>query len=258
MASALLDDPTQPAPQRITGAVGMAKVAYRRGQLAAARGYFERAIALADQTDSDLATIQRAWSSYAGTLLGDPERAGRDLVAWLRDGSIDLDELPAGFEQGLIIPMLAWSGADLADLDDLEQARVVELVAAVRAARAFMASTPAGLLAVLEAAREAAGCSTEHCSQLPRSIAAGLASEWDLAVDLLERISERGSEIPPMTGVDDLYGKLQLGPAYEAAGRTEEAVAAYQRIVDLWADADEEGQVIVRRYRERISALSGG
>ena len=58
--------------------------------------------------------------------------------------------------------------------------------------------------------------------------------------------------------MQDVFARVQLGPLYEAAGRTEEAVVAYQREVDMWVDADEEGQVVVRQYQERIRALSGG
>ena len=54
-----------------------------------------------------------------------------------------------------------------------------------------------------------------------------------------------------------LAAMLRLGPLYEEIGDTVKAVEAYERMVDLWADADARGQITVRRFQERIAELGG-
>ena len=93
---------------------------------------------------------------------------------------------------------------------------------------------------------------------MTRALLSSGAGEYEAAIDLFERMSRTGEPFSVLPGMKSMFAKLALGRIYEAAGRTEEAVAAYQRVVDMWADADEEGQVVVRRYQERIRALSGG
>jgi hypothetical protein len=49
----------------------------------------------------------------------------------------------------------------------------------------------------------------------------------------------------------------RLAPLYEELGDPDRAVRYYRRVADLWADADEELQPVVRHARERIRALEG-
>jgi len=75
---------------------------------------------------------------------------------------------------------------------------------------------------------------------------------------MLESLAGRAADFDPMTGVQDLYAILRLGPTYDAAGDRAAAVSAYQRIVDMWADGDARGQEIVRAYQARIDELTRG
>ena len=49
----------------------------------------------------------------------------------------------------------------------------------------------------------------------------------------------------------------RLGEIYEERGATDEAIEYYDKFVDLWQDADEELQPIVRDVRNRIARLAG-
>jgi len=49
----------------------------------------------------------------------------------------------------------------------------------------------------------------------------------------------------------------RLGELYEERGETEKAVEYYDRFVELWRDADDELQPIVRDVRDRIARLVG-
>jgi tetratricopeptide (TPR) repeat protein len=49
----------------------------------------------------------------------------------------------------------------------------------------------------------------------------------------------------------------RIGPLYEELGDSERALHHYRRLADLWAEADEELQPVVRHARERIAALEG-
>jgi tetratricopeptide (TPR) repeat protein len=49
----------------------------------------------------------------------------------------------------------------------------------------------------------------------------------------------------------------RIGELYEARGDTAKAVEYYNQFVELWNDADQELQPIVRDVRERIARLVG-
>ena len=253
IASALLDDATLPALIRVTGAVGMTKVAYRRGQLVAARAYAERAVELAERVDPTFGSFHRIFAALGETLFIDPERGSDVIRDGLFEGVIDPDALPEE---------MAASFFTLLSDDDLDD--VVENLDLSARVEAFAAATQRLRLEMVDqeprekvtSIRRFFRCETEHCLRLLLGMLAVEEQDWELAIELLEPI--RGSELDILTGLDDVYAMLNLGPAYEGVGRNPEAIAAYQRIIDLWADADEEGRVTVRRFEERVRALTTG
>ena len=50
---------------------------------------------------------------------------------------------------------------------------------------------------------------------------------------------------------------LRLGELYTARGERAKAIAAYERVLNLWKDADPELQPVVRDVRARIARLAG-
>ena len=259
VASAIWNDPTQPPLQRVFAIRDLAAVAAHRGQLAAARRYMEQAIELADRSEPAAAAMQRLMAGVFEAFLGDRDRAARQYVDWVREGAIDLASLPPVAVTG-VAATIARGGIDRSELEEIYAplGGVPDAVADVWALAELRLDDPAAALAVLEERVEGRGCRTDHCALLDRAGLSADAGDHDTALELWERLARRGAELPPLTGFQDMAAKLWLGPEYEAAGRTAEAIAAYQRVVEQCADADEEGQVIVRRFQERIRALGGG
>ncbi|MEE8116739.1 MAG: tetratricopeptide repeat protein, partial [Gemmatimonadales bacterium] len=91
-----------------------------------------------------------------------------------------------------------------------------------------------------------------------------LAQTYDLMgnTDSALTIFERAVEAPALEKVYQEYWVLgqtykRLGELYEERGESERAVEYYDRFVELWKDADEELQPLVRDVRGRIAKLVG-
>ena len=79
------------------------------------------------------------------------------------------------------------------------------------------------------------------------------------AIALYERVRQQGFILRDVRAnpIEILHAMIRLGPLYDELGKSAEAIEAYQRMVDQWADGDVRGQETVQRFRERITALGG-
>ena len=91
-----------------------------------------------------------------------------------------------------------------------------------------------------------------------------LARAYDLdgQADSALAAYERAVNLPRKTRLFGDYDRLgpaykRLGELYEARGDRERAVEYYSEFVDLWSDADDELQPLVRDVRQRLAELVG-
>ncbi len=261
-ARRLSDDPDAGPFERIDGAMGLAKVAHARGRIDEAAEHASRAIAIGDRMGLIPGMVQRLTAAYMDAKVGDRARARGMVEAVMSDERLAERFADPRGPALAAIGILVFSGTTPREIEEAwremqgSAATDPQFSRALALARALAGE--AGVLAEVERLRAEAGCLTEHCWREDRAyalLAEGRAAE---AVELLETLAASPTDIPQMMGIDVLDARLRLGPAYEAAGRPQDAIRAYQRIVDEWAGADEKGMETVRRFRARIEALGGG
>ena len=96
------------------------------------------------------------------------------------------------------------------------------------------------------------------CSLYELGRAFELAGQGDSAL----AVYERAVTVPDVFRLFNDYVWLaptskRMGELYEERGDTERAVEYYDKFVELWKDADDELQPIVRDVRDRIARLVG-
>lgn len=82
--------------------------------------------------------------------------------------------------------------------------------------------------------------------------ASHLAGRADSAIAYYERFLATPDPLPLEDARARAWTYRWLGELYEAAGRNRDAMASYQRFVDLWAEADPELQPRVAEVRGRL------
>jgi eukaryotic-like serine/threonine-protein kinase len=107
----------------------------------------------------------------------------------------------------------------------------------------------------LEAARAGRNCS--YCYRGYLADAYEQLGRIDEAIALHESSLRETHELVPLGVLDRTVAIQRLGPLYEAAGRRDEALAAYARFVERWRDADPHLQSRVQAARRAIERLRG-
>ncbi len=111
-------------------------------------------------------------------------------------------------------------------------------------------------LAAYRAWYDEGGCT--NCALLELGRAYEMAGQPDSALAMYDR----AAEAPGLTRIYDEYDTVaqtykRLGELYEERGDAVQAVDYYNRFVDLWENADQELQPVVRDVRARIARLVG-
>jgi tetratricopeptide (TPR) repeat protein len=124
-----------------------------------------------------------------------------------------------------------------------------------------------GLIALAEGryadATDAYRRASENAANLTRDLY-DVAAAYDLAgqADSVVAVYERALAAPEPIRFPFHYDKLgpvykRLGELYEARGDRDKAIDHYNRLVELWQDADAELQLVVEDVRGRIARLAG-
>ncbi|MCH1571857.1 MAG: hypothetical protein L7S64_10985 [Longimicrobiales bacterium] len=165
---------------------------------------------------------------YGETMVGESNEAQRQL----RD--FQSSDAWAGTPM-LFMPLLSGLAAMVGDTESA-RAIVESSPSAVPSAVAqsdrtrllllMLAGDTVGSLTELRRIDEVEPCGTRHCYELMRAPVYIANGRYDEAVASLENIISRGGNFYPLIGLDDLAGRIQLGPVLEAAGDTAKAITA--------------------------------
>lgn len=267
MIEGRMEDTALPVFDRSNAAVMAALVAVWRGRLDESHRLLLRSEELGAQVSPALGWFRREFTALMEMLVGDPEWALAHLEEGLADeafGALDPRSRQylfaarlfalAGRPDRVADMAQAWSGsmpraaADGVGALHLQGADVV--------ARA-VSGEDAGLADELERIHEGLGCRNDDCRPWESAAVADATGDMPRAIDLYENILRRGVayQLDPLF---EMHAILRLGPLHEEAGHRAEAIAAYQRVVDLWSDGDDRARQVVDRYQSRIDALIEG
>jgi len=157
---------------------------------------------------------------------------------------------------------LAWAGDPGAARALMEQATAEQppqREAALREARRRVEAIATGVegdpaegLRALDRLRRSAGCAA--CWPTDAALLAESAGDLARAAVEYERIVGFRS-FGAMREFGTAMAVVRLGPIYEELGETEQAAAAYDRLVRWWERADPDRQSVVEEARERLRAL---
>ncbi len=261
-AEPLARDPAVPAFSRADALDRLAHVAYRRGRLDEGRRLMLEAERVGREVSPAYAWVRRNWTIWAELKLNHSEWALEHLREGLREGefesitdvvsrshfftALNLSQSGAHDETDEVLADMATLGDLLGVEDRLDMART-----------ALYADVAVGQL---EGAVERhddliaeMGCPT--CWKTEEAWIAERTGDTQRAIELYEGMLSGGFTFAQLNGPNRLRAMLVLGPLYEEAGDTVNAVTAYQRVVDTWADADARGQQAVEHAQARIIAL---
>lgn len=124
---------------------------------------------------------------------------------------------------------------------------------ATQAVQLGMHGDPEAAIALLEEARVRESCAT--CWEWHMGWALREAGRLEDAAAEWQHMAELGGQAFRRYPIDHLWAIRHLAPLYEELGDTGAALRHYQRLVDLWAEADPELQPAVAHARERIREL---
>ena len=243
----------------------LAWLAAWHGRLSEAREHLASAERIASDVALSLWWFRRIWSVSLEAFVGDPERVAGLLLSELAEGG-----RVAGLEPGVwsFLPplMLGLAGRpdEAAVLIREWEARVPpgarghEDQLNIDAARALVQLNRGEVqeaIRVLDGVRSSTPCSSCWAEMMGWALRDGgrpaeAAEEW-------ERVAAMREQNLPVALLNHLWVIQRLAPLYEELGDHDRALYYYRRVADLWADADEELQPVVRHARERIRALEG-
>ena len=255
------------SPSWTRAAAGLrASVAEIRGQLARAERQLRNSMAASEEEENHAAYISQAtnWGWLDVFYRDAPEDGLRRVAAALERfplGEIDPSDRPylalAHFYANAGRPRVA--GRLLAEYEEEVNDGLKAGDFFRHAARASVARAEGRVAEAIVEYRtfyDESGCAGCGLFELARTYDAAGQTDSALAV------YERAVSNPGMFRLVDEYRTLaqtykRLGEIYEERGATDEAIEYYNKFVDLWQDADEELQPIVRDIRNRIARLAG-
>lgn len=267
IATARLEQVSLSPVDRSEAALWLAKLEYRLGRFGEARAHIDASVRGVEQIAPPLAGFRRMYGLRAEALLTEPQRASGFVQAALEDGSFPMTLGAAGFD-GLLATIVGYAGRP--DLVARLRSRWEEAGQPGRAtplgekafdraeivARAAVGDT-AGVVEEMEILVAGLPCSNDACWVLERAFVTAAAGRTESAVQRYENVGNLNEFFPDLLGITDLHADLRLGPLYEAAGDSARAVAAYQRVIDLWAEGDAEARAVAEEFRARVRALGG-
>ena len=261
-----IEDINLPVATR-TRAMQMAAMAeVSRGRIGAMRSQLESSRRLAAQASPAYAWVRTLWLAWYESWVGNPDRA-RDLILEARrDGT--WDGLPAGAR----FPFFA--AMNLALVGEVGEARAInaewleETSADERGRndRMYMESAlayarvwegePQEAAELLQRVRENDPCDVCYIGEI--ASAHWEAGNLEEAAREMEAALLMPEAFPEVAVTAAMWSLERLGPLYEELGDTARALDAYQRFIDRWAQADDEGMQRVRAAQSRIDALIEG
>lgn len=255
-----------PPQRRAQANTQLGRLAYWAGRLDEGRSFFLRSETIAEEDGVADAWSRRIGTAYEEALIGNAGWAGVHVLDPLIDGTVALlpqDDrryeaaarvlLVAGDPRDVHVLAGQWRDALIYEPANQQSVNAVErLSLTARAIGGEVQGASETMRALLLEAR----CTRDPCGIISKALFYETVGETERAIVLYERI-RTGSYTGWGTNTGErLWAMMKLGPLYEEIGETRKAIDAYRRIVDQWADADTRGQETVRRFEERITALS--
>jgi tetratricopeptide (TPR) repeat protein len=267
-ARQMLEDTSLPAFTRAEGAMNLALIAQWSGQLDQSRQLRLSAEDLARQANLTTGWTTRVRTAYDEALLGEPGWA----LQHLREGiEGELSALPARTHRERIRSSVVFAFVDAPETTEQMVQDSEESIRSEWKGKTWRAETERALLfarvvrgdsANIEEAFDRltleSGC-RDTCWLFDQAWLHDRLGQREQAIALYERVRQQGFifRSAQANQSEILHAMIRLGPLYDELGKSAEAIEAYQRMVDQWADGDARGQETVQRFRERITALGG-
>ncbi|NNF29464.1 MAG: tetratricopeptide repeat protein [Gemmatimonadetes bacterium] len=259
-------DSSVDAGERARSVVHLARLAYWTGHLEEARRLLVRAEAISGEAGPRVQWEVRRDAAYEEALVGDPDWA-RHRMRQLLDEEGVYASIPftEGLHTAAALRFAASGDFEAAEsiIGDWQKGKPEGRRGATEMARMELASLQVGIargdtLGAAESMEDLLyemGCS--GCYLLFQATLHDRLGRAEAATGLYERVLRPGYSGWGLNTGERIHAMLRLGPLYEEMADTVKAIEAYQRMVDQWTEGDARAHDTVRRFRERISALSG-
>jgi tetratricopeptide (TPR) repeat protein len=257
-------DPAIPAFVRVGALEELAQVAYWQGRLDEGRRLMLEAERVGREVSPAFAWARRNWTTWIERMVGDEAWGLEHLREGLRAGEFEAIPDPVSRNHFFTTLNLSESGAYeetariLADTTSLGQllgtSDRLDLKRTALYADVAIGRTEGAVERHQELIAES-GCPT--CWRTEEAWMALTMGHTEEAIRRYEAILDDGFTFMQLNAPYWLRAMSVLGPLYEEAGDTANAIASYQRLVDRWADGDARGQAKVRVAQARITALGG-
>jgi tetratricopeptide (TPR) repeat protein len=260
----LARDPAEPGFVRASALQQMATVAYWEGRLDEGRRLMRESERAGGDVSPAFAWTQRNWTTFSEISVGDPSWGLEHLRDGLRGGAFEAIENLVSRNHFFTALNLGMSGAhDEAEAVLVEMESLGDLlgdndrldIARGRLYADVAVGDTVGAMERMEDLLIERECAT--CWDAEVAWMAHVMGRHHQAIELHEKVLNGGFNFLELNGPYRQRSMFALGPLYEAVGDTANAIRAYQRIVDQWADADSRGMVRVRDAEARIAALGG-
>ncbi len=258
LATAAVNDPSM----RLFVEDGIGVLSMRSGRLADAQRAMRNREAVAPMSETALASRLRSLY-FRLTATGDRSGLSDDIDAQLRD--LPMESMPPlSRPYGVLAMLRAVAGQPdeanrlLASQESTWPEAWLRNDPFRHAARAMLATADGRPLEAVAALREARAIFPGAPRLLLFELASALveADSAETAADLLSASLGRSGLLDPMEdmGMQPQAWRL-LGDVSETLGRSDDAIEAYRRFVEAWAEADAELQPQVREAQGRIDRL---